>query len=295
VWIEGKIVEGVLVAVVVRTKTCEFQPPRISFDGIVTSIKDSELRVLLEGVDVVPVRLDNQTIVKGDLAVGAAVHVVGTIEPDLAVRARLILVQRLLMLMPNKLRLRVDQAGHVVAVLFERLQTDVELKVQSKDPKVAQPSASSLVIPAGKVTGAFTVTGKAAGKTAVEVSLPQSLGGMSAAVEVEVFKQAEPPPVDKLDISWSPPAMSIKANTTRSANLHLSRPAPTVLDVKLRLLKGNEGVVKFPDKATIGAGAKMTSVEIKAGPQAGKVVIRASLPDTVGGDTSDLEIEVTEK
>ena len=68
---------------------------RISFEGFIVEVADdlNSFMVELEAVGNVLVHLTGETETTGDLVVGASVRVVGTVEPDLLVSARKVLVQ----------------------------------------------------------------------------------------------------------------------------------------------------------------------------------------------------------
>ena len=150
----------------------------INFEGIVKSFEDPDLTVLIEGEIEVLVEVTPETDVKGDLDEGVLVRVKGTLQQDLSVRARKIIVKRLLQLAPGELKMRLNQNRRVEIILRETLGTDVELTITSLDPSIAQvaESDSTVTIPAGKVTRSFEVSsGSIEGETIVEVQMPAEL------------------------------------------------------------------------------------------------------------------------
>ena len=180
--VEGDIVDEGLVASEVTVKAATEvegeRPVPINFEGIVKSFEDPDLTVLIEGEIEVLVEVTPETDVKGDLDEGVLVRVKGTLQQDLSVRARKIIVKRLLQLAPGELKMRLNQNRRVEIILRETLGTDVELTITSLDPSIAQvaESDSTVTIPAGKVTRSFEVSsGSIEGETIVEVQMPAEL------------------------------------------------------------------------------------------------------------------------
>ncbi len=304
--VEGKIEDGLVATDVIVNHPQTFKAPRISFEGIVTSIKEGELKVLVEGVDEVVVRVSDKTDVHGDVAVGVEVRVIGTIGEDLVVDADKVIVQKLLEVAPTKLKLQPDQTRQVVVILHTFFDQDVEVKVVSAKPEVAELAVDKIVIPAGKLTGLFDVKGKAAGETVIEVSLPDSMGGAKAQVQVLVEDKGGKPGddggeggdkggVEKPAMMWTPASLFLKTGQTRQGAIHLRTQAETALTVALSLKTGATGVIQFPATVEIPKGAKYAFVTFKAGDNPGKVMILAKLPDAAGGAEATLAVEVKAK
>jgi len=300
--VEGKIEDGLIATDVIVTHPQIFKAPRISFEGIVTSVKEGELKVLVEGVDEVVVRVSEKTDVHGDVAVGVGVRIIGTIGEDLVVDADKVIVQKLLEVAPTKLKLQPDQTRQVVVILHTLFDEDVEVKVVSAKPEIAEPAVDKLVIPAGKLTGLFDVKGKAVGETVIEVSLPDSMGGTKAQVQVLVEDKGGKPGDDgdkgggeKPAMMWTPASLFLKTEQTRQVAIHLRAEAEAALTVALSLKAGATGVVEFPATVEIPKGAKYAFVTFKAGDNPGQVTILAKLPDSAGGAEATLAVEVKAK
>lgn len=303
--VEGKIEDALIASeIIVSTKPNVFKAPRISFEGIVTAVKEGELKVLVEGVDEVVVRVSDKTDVHGDVTVGVGVRVIGTIGEDLVVDAAKVIVMKLLEVAPMKLKLQVDQTRQVVVILHTLLDTDVEVKVDSAKPTIAEVAVDKIVIPAGKLTGVFDVTGKAVGETFIEVSLPDSMGGTKEKVQVIVEEKGGNPGengdngnhggMEKPAVFWAPASLLLRTGQTRQGTIHLRTAAETALTVALSLKSGETGVVGFPATVDIAKGAKFAFVTFKADDKTGKVEILAKLPDSAGGTEATLAVEIVE-
>jgi len=300
--IEGKIEDAALIAtdIIVDQDEDTFKPPRISFEGIVTSVTETELKVLVEGVDEVVVRISDKTDVHGEVAVGVGVRVIGTIGEDLVVDAAKVIVQKLLQVAPEKLKLQPDQVRQVVVILHTFFDEDVEVKVESEKPEIAEVAVDKIVIPAGKLTGKFDVKGIAAGETVIEVSLPDSMGGTKSEVQVLVEEKPGKPDdggnggAEKPALSWSPANLLLKAGETKQGTIKLRLEAESTLQVALSLKSGETGIVKFPETVEIAKGARYGFVNFEA-QKAGRVVVLAELPDSAGGGQATLVVEVKPK
>ncbi|MDA2938242.1 DUF5666 domain-containing protein [Acidobacteria bacterium AH-259-A15] len=293
--VKGNITEEGLVASEVKVKPSEKYIVRIRYEGVVTSIEELEsgvIQVFIEGVGDTFVRITAETEIKGNLAVGLLVKIIGTIDSDLYVKAKKIIVKYLLHLAPHKLELHYNQTHRVEVILRSPYDTDVTLAIYSENPELAYPSTKELTIAAGKVTGYFEVTaGAGEGETVIEVQLPASLGGQTATLEVEVEGGGDRGEKE-YRIGWRPDELRMPYNYTTSATLRLNQPAPTNLDVLLSLRKGLEGLVEYPPMVTFEKGSYSVKVEITSGSETGQVRIRATLPDDVGGDYDDLKVKV---
>ena len=300
--VKGNVIEETLVARRVKVRDEKDRVVRIHFEGTVTSIEGSILEVSIEGAPTALVKITDETEIEGDLMVGVLVRVFGTIEPDLSVSARRILVQQPLQLTPDKLELGFDQAHRVEAILRQIRDIDVDLTITSLDPAIAQPSVGdvisgtvTLTIPAGKVSGGFqVVSGTTEGETAIEVQMPESLGGFTAALQVEVEEEVEQPD-EELEIRWTPRKVKLPTNKTRRIKLHLNQPAPADLTAEIVIEEGPEDLVELPGMVSFEPGSRFAVVEIASGPEPGEVEIEARLPEAFGGDDADVEIEVKQR
>lgn len=287
---KGDIVEGSFEAFEVKFRSSQGPAPRIRFEGIVASITGDEIRVTIEGVGDAVVIITGDTKIEGTLAVGVFVRILGTINPNLAVEATNITARQRLRVAPHELRMRFEQTRRVEVILRESFDDNVTLSIESANPDIASPSADSLTIEAGKVTGAFEVTsGMVEGETVITVQMP---AGETATVEMEVQDRDEPRDED-LEIHWRPDDIRLQPGHEREVSLRLHGPAPAGgLDVTLSLQRGAEGLVEFPQVVIIPEGEHVAKVMIASLGEPGEVKIRAQLTDSVGGDDDDLEVQI---
>ncbi len=288
--IEGKIEDALVATELIVADTKTFKPPRISFEGIVTAVDQAEIKVLVEGVDEVPVRISAQTDIHGEVAVGVGVRIIGTIGDDLIVDAAKIIVQKLLQVAPEKLKLQPDQVRQVIVILHTFFEKDVDVTVVSAKPEIAELAVDKITIPAGKLTGQFDVKGKAAGETVVEVSLPDEMGGTKAEVQVLVENKGGGKP----GLTWSPMNLSLQPGQSRQASIRMGTEAQSALQVALSLKTGDTDIVTFPATVDIAKGEKFAFVRFE-GQKAGKVTVLAKLPASAGGAEATINVEVKAK
>lgn len=291
-WIEGEVTPEGLVARQIRIRSLEFKPPRLVFEGIVTAVSEDQIMVQLKGVDNIPVRLTDETQIKGDPVVGAFVRVSGTLASDLSVTATKIIVFEALQLAPDHLRMKPGQVMPVIIILRTHPEEDVTVGIESKDTAIAEVSAATTIIPAGKIVGGFLVTAKAEGTTTIEVKLPDSLGGATAVLSVEVQTKGNEDKPGKADVRWQPDSIKIRTGLFSMSFLVLNRPAEADVIVPLTVQEGDGGLVEGPTSVTIPAGKRIVPVVITAKSTPGKLVLRATLPEALGSDYADLKIEV---
>ncbi len=289
-WVEGEVTPNGLVASEIRIRPLDLRPPRLVFEGIVTEIGEDTITVQLRGVDNIPVRITEETEIRGELVVGALVKVAGTIGTDLSVTATRITVSEALQVAPAHLRLKPGQTVQVIVILRTHPEEDVSVEVVSKDPAVAEVEPATVVIPAGKIVGAFTVTAKAEGTTIIDVKLPESLGGTVAGVNVDVRTNEDPH--GRADIRWQPNQLKIRMGRTAAAMLMLDRPLDADVEVAISVKEGSADLLEGPEKVTIPAGKRAVHVEFKAGTRPGNLILRATLPESAGSGYADLGIEV---
>jgi hypothetical protein len=292
--VEGAIGDDLL-ATEIRVIQRGFRPPRIAFEGIITEINEDSILVMVEGVDNVLVRIVDQTDIKGELILGASVRVNGIIIEDLSVEAHKIIVQRIVQLAPPRLlNLKPGQVHPVEIVLQSLLAEDIEVDVESLDSDIAEVNPTSVLIPAGKLTGTFEVLAKAVGQTRIEVTLPAALGSLKTVLAVQVRERGDevdkPLPPGKFEMRWYPTGLKLWQGQTRRAMVQLQRAAPEALEVTLSLAQGESGVILFPAKVEIAKGERFAVVEFNTAEKTGFVVVRATLAGN--GETSDLEVEV---
>ncbi len=260
---------------------------RIHLQGVVSEIIDeATFTVMLEGSANAQVEIDEETEIKGTLAVGALVRVEGTLTETLSVLARRIVVVDPIRIAPRKLELEPGESGQVALILLVPREEDTVFDLVSTHPEIAAPSVSSMTIPAGELTASFeVVAGDQEGETTIEVSTD----GFQGRVEVEVEAKDDEPEED-LRLRWEPRVIHAAPNGTREVRLRINDRAPEDLVVTISQVSGTEGLLTFPSEVTIPAGSKEVRLELVFLGSRGDAVLRAVLPESVGGDDDELEI-----
>ena len=305
--VKGNVVGDALIAikVTVRTRGEDEEEEggllRISFEGIVIDTTGEgdipeDITVAIEGADVSSlVRITDETDIKGSIELGVLVRVVGTMEEDASVRAKKIIVKRLLQLAPDKLKMRFNQTRRVEIILRETVGEDVPLVISiTSGDEIISLSDESVTISAGRVTGFFEVTsGTTEGEAFVDVQMPESLGGLTVTLPVEVRDRGGNPTDPK--INWSPGTLNASTEQTKTVRLRLNQPAPAGLMVALTLKDGGLEDLGFPGMVAFDEGARVVMVVITTGTTTGEAEIEAALSDDLGGDSSDLKVKVKEQ
>lgn len=185
-------------------------------------------------------------------------------------------------------------------------EADTEVTLVSLNPEIADVSAASIVIPAGKLVGTFKVVAKAAGETSVEVSLAS---GLKVVLPVEVLEKSGGKGGDEGEegeegeeeedgapkLVWAPSAIKVMADSDRGVGLVFEPVATSDTTVTLTQVEGPDGLVQFPASVTIPAGSEKALVVLTAGSQVGTAKIQAALPDELGGATAVLTVQVRAK
>ncbi|MDA2934588.1 DUF5666 domain-containing protein [Acidobacteria bacterium AH-259-D05] len=294
--VEGSVDET-LIASEVKVRISEEPTTRVRFEGIVLEVVNPPegsddlpfILVQIEGDATAKVQIRAETEIKGDLAVGVLVRVIGTLADDLSVNARRIIVKRLLQLSPDELEMRLNQTRRVEVILRSPRDADVELTLTVDPLDLVELSTNTVMIPAGKITGFFEVTsGATAGEALITVTTPE---GLAITLEVEV-EDREERREEELEIEWRPDEIRLATGGTQSVRLVLNQPSSVELMVQLTLKEGVPGSVEFPATVTFGVGEIRKVVDITAGsdPSDDEIKIRATLPDDV--DHDDLEVEI---
>lgn len=267
---------------------------RINFDGIVKDlVSDTSFLVQIDGGTTALVKINDNTKVRGTLAVGVAVKVIGRLDPELAVAADEIIVKRSLQLAPDELKMGFNQTRQVVVILRGAKDNDVTLDLASDDPDIAMPMTDQVTIPAGHLNATFQVQSKAqAGETLIHVTLPAVQGGSSEDLKVEVKDQgSEDDNENELVLHWTPAHLNMQMNETKSATLRLDHVVDADTEIQLQLKDGSLDLT-FPDTVVIPAGSNMVQVIIQSGTMSGEAELRATLSDPMGDSDADLEIKV---
>ncbi len=292
--VEGASDNGQLVATSISVQRPRERYARIRLEGVISAIlSDFEFTVELEGGVFAQVELDEFTEVRGTLAVGAAVRVEGVLTETLAVRARRIVVVDSVRLAPRELKMGPGETRTVSVILLAPRDSDTVFELSSGNPDVAVPNVETLTVPAGELTASFDVTsGDQEGETNIGVSSEGFRGRVKVEVEVEEEGEEEPPPSASLRLMWEPRVIHAVGKGVRELRLRINDRAPEDLIVAISQESGDEEFVAFPETATIPAGAKEVRIEVSFLKDQGDAVLRAVLPDSVGGDDDTLEISL---
>ena len=271
---------------------------RIALTGIISEIlSDSEFLVTMEGGVDALVEISEETEIKGILAVGARVRVIGTLTDRLSILAERIIVLNSVELSPDELELAPGQSQSVNVILRQVREEDTVFEISSQDPEVATASTDSLTIPTGQLTASFEVTaGSMEGKTNIVVSTE----GFEGRVKVEVEEEEDDgddgddgdDEEDDLDVRWEPRVIRSAPNGSRDVRVRIGDPAPQDLLVALTLEEGPDDLLAFPSEVTIPEGERVVTLRIEFLSQRGKATLRATLPESVGGDQADLDIDL---
>ncbi len=284
--VKGMVEGGDLVASQVRIGEPE-RRGRIALTGIISAILSaSDFYVAMEGGLTALIEISDETEIKGTLAVGTRVRVIGTVTDRLSILAERIIVLNSVELSPDELELAPGESQSVNIILQQVRDDDTVFEISSQDPEVATASTDSLTIPAGELTASFDVTaGSMEGKTNIVVTTEGFEGGVK--VEVE-----EGDGEDDLNVRWEPRVIRAAPNGSRDVRVRIGDPAPQDLLVELTLEEGPDDLLAFPPEVTIPEGERVVTVRIEFLSQRGKATLRATLPESVGGDQADLDIDL---
>ena len=136
--IGGEIEGGELTATKVRVRIRDEAPVCISFEGTVAEVGDAGFLVELEAVGNVLVHITGETEITGDLTTGVLARVVGTVEPDLSVSARKVLIRTLLQVALRRVKVRAGQSHPAEVILRSPLDGPVDVEITSENPEIAQ-------------------------------------------------------------------------------------------------------------------------------------------------------------
>jgi hypothetical protein len=95
------------------------------------------------------------------------------------------------------------------------------------------------------------------------------------------------------DIKWTPQVIHAAPKGVRLVDLHLKHGlAAADLPVSVTLAEGQDDLVIFPSEVIIPEGKSHVRFELEFLKQSGQATLRATLPDELGGETDDLEIDL---
>jgi hypothetical protein len=267
---------------------------KISLQGIISAVL-SEVQFTLDigGGTEVLVNILPETEIVGDPVAGLYVKVIGQLAPDLSVNALRVRVVGLFELSPDELEMDYGQTRTVTVLLRVPLEDDLVLQIASEDSSLALPSTDSITIPAGDLSGTFDVTaGDADGRTVISVAAGEAFGGYTRRLKVEVGEDATGP--RELELMWTPRVIRAAPQGRVSVRLMLKYGvAPEDIPIPLVLEESTGGLqIRFPDEVILPKGEKAVSLEFLFGSQSGSGKLVATLPDTLGGDSAELDIDL---
>ena len=268
---------------------------KISLQGIISAVhSENEFVLDIGGGTAVIVNILPETEIVGDPVAGFYVKVIGQLAPNLSVNALRVRVVGLFELSPDKLEMEYGQIRTVTVLLRLPLEEDLVLQIASEDPSLASPSSDSITIPAGELSETFDViSGNTKGKTVISVAAGEAFGTYTRRLKVEVGEGITEP--KELDLVWTPGVVRAAPLGRVTVRLMLKHGvAPEDIPVALVLEDATSDLLIqwFPEDPVIPQGEKAVSVELIFGGQSGSGRLVATLPDTLGGDSADLDIDL---
>ena len=274
-----------LVAASIKVGDPEDRFARLAFEGIIDSIDGDIVMVSIDSVaDPIPVLITPDTEVKGVLAVGLRVTVIGHLNSDLMVVADKIIVKKLLHLAPKKVKLKTNDSRQIQIILNEVLGEDLVLTIASNDPSLVTVDPTSVTIPAGELSAFFHVhSADQEGETTVTATA----GDLVASAEVEVRDGGNGPP---FDIVWHPGHVNGHPGQIRKVKLQLGRAVDAETIVTITQTEGEPDLLAdYPSSVTFLPGEKKKDVIIVLGDHPGEGKLVAEMPE---GQQAEFEIKI---
>ena len=292
--VSGIVVAGRLVARRIKVGRERDRHSPIRFEGIVRELPAPDIMIVeIPGEVRVQVLLTADTEIEGNLAVGVRVRVFGHVGTDLAVVARRVVVLRLLELIPRRVEMKPGSEHRMVALLSAVFDRDISIALSASHPEIAKPLVEFVVVPAGRLSALFHIaSGPDEGETGIVAELPEDLGSLQARSHVRVITQRPHP---ELEIKWSPDKIRAAPHGDSVARLHLSRPAPGDIRIRIEQTRGDKDFVVFPDEVHIPERERTIRVPLEFLKDQGEALLVASLPEDLGGDSAELVIEFKAK
>lgn len=271
---------------------------KINLQGIVGPIVDNSFPLDLGGgtTAVVNILPGETEIAGGELASGLFVLVKGYIADDLSINALRIRIKDLIELHPDELELDFGETGEVSVILRQVLAVDLVLAISSNDDTIASVDPE-LTIPAGELMGSFEVQAHdLEGKTTIDVVLPEEYGSLTKTVKVEVGDPEDGEGSDKpLELEWNPRVVRAAPQEVRQVRLRLKHgvaPQDIPIALEWRHQSDDLEVTVDPSAVEILEGQRSAVVQLTFGSEAGSGILRAQLPEDLGGDIADLDIRL---
>lgn len=270
---------------------------RISLEGVISEFtSDNQFILDIGGGTQATINILPETALIGDPVAGLSVKVIGQLAPDLTVNALRIRVLGLFELSPDELEMGYEATQDVTVLLRQPLESDLVLQISSADPSVASVSTDSLTIPAGELSGVFQVTsGVADGRTVVTVAAGDAFGDYSRRLKVEVGEGS--PGAQSTEIQWTPSVVRAAPQGHVGVGLMLKYgQAEEDIPVTIELIDASSDLnlqsPEFPLETVIPQGEKAVGIDLLFGAQTGSGKLVAHLPDEMGGDTAELDIDL---
>ncbi len=290
--IEGSVGTDGWVAKTITILSADHRNEQVRFEGKILSLTNDSLKVEAAGLpeNVTTVLLDAKTRILGELSVGAAVYVKGTLNSDLSVSAREIRVLQAFEVKPDSKKLKVGESATFIVKLRESADADVVFTLKSGDETIAKLNVSSLTIPKGSTTAEFVVTG---GPNTGSTEITVEALGQTATVRIKVGLVSEEENEKKAgqtSIVFAPEQIKLGLNETRDVVLLIRPPQKSAVAVVLTI---PGGIVKATLGSLLGLGAAAYKVTVQSTDKTGSDSVVAALPEELGGGTAELLVVVS--
>lgn len=286
---EGTISGTVWTAKSIKVLSEERQKNVLSFQGTVSAITTGTLQVQVEGVTggFTVVRLSANTVIIGDLLVGALVQVRGTLNADFSVTAAEIRVLLALEIKPDERKMKVGESASFTVKLRETASADVLVSLSSSDTSIVTLSPAKLTITKGNKTADFAATGV---KTGSAVLTAEALGQKASAKvtvgEVSVDENERP----GVRVAFAPDHIKMGLNDSRDVVLLIQPPQKAAVSVQFT---AKNNLVTIGGTRDFSNGAAALKVTILSGAKEGTDSVIATLPAALGGGKAELIVEIS--
>ena len=181
---------------------------------------------------------------------------------------------------PSRLRVTAGGSGDAYVDAGTAVTLPLVISLSSSDPFAASVP-ESVTIPAGGRKVLIPITGVTAHRaTEITVQLPPERGNARFLVTVDVDSSAQ--------LAFEPSSVKAVAGQRVPLQIRMQPAPPNVIEMPLEVL--NAEIAKVPRTVVVGTdGTGSTELEAL---QPGFTVVRATLPDTFGGQTAVLDLEV---
>lgn len=292
VQIEGAVTADGWIAKSISVQSSEKKSEQVRFEGTVKTLSSSSMDVAVDSLpgNVTGVALDSKTRIVGDLAVGAHVYVIGTLNSDLTVTARQVRVVLAFEVKPDEKKLKVGESATFIVKLHETAANDVPVSLKIADVTIASLSAATVTIPKGGITTQFTVKG---GPQIGSTEITAEALGQKVTVTIKVGAVSEDENENNAGTAvavFAPEKIKLGFNETRDVLLLIKPPQHAAVTVDLKV---TNGIVKIAGTSGLSNGVAAFKVSIQSGNTAGSDSVVATLPKELGGGKAELFVEVS--